>query len=654
MEHDFTNLGRSNLASFGMGKEDENSLEDKREEKDPNEEISQQEAWRIIKSFFEEHGLVSQQVASYNHFLSTTIQEVVNESPVITVIPQRQYLPQEEEETKNLKYEFHLGKMATAKAPSITEGDEAVRKIGPQEARLRNLTYETELFMTITQRKKEVNDRTKQEKDIDEPVVFDNLSIARVPVMVRSNYCALHDLPDERRVKEYQECVHDQGGYFVIKGGEKVIVAQERMASNFVYVFKKKQPSKFSWTAEIRSSMEATNRPPNLFTVKMFSIKSAQTRSNQTGHFGQTIMASLPYVKQDIPIVILFRALNLRSDKSILEHICYDSNDKSMMEVMRPSLEEGFPIQNQEVALDFIGKRGNTVGAEKKERMKYAKDKLEKEMLPHVATTQNCEQKKAFFIGYMVHRLCNAALGRVGEDDRDHYGKKRLDMAGSLLGSLFRQLFRKFIEEAQKVIQRDVDNQKATNLRNAFKSKMITNGLKNALSTGNWGSSRTGQVLKTGVSQVLNRLTFASSLSHLRRLNTPLQKQGKLSKPRLLHNTHWGMVCPAETPEGQACGLVKNLTLMSKVSIGVYTKSIVEYCESWGTENLMELNPTSIQSNAKVFVNGSWIGIHHNPEELVENLRSFRRRLLISEEVSIVRDITNREIKLDFIPSYSI
>ncbi len=636
-QQDFFNPERSNLAAHGVRRTD--PVGAREEAKDPDE-ISQQDVWVVISSYFEENGLVSQQVNSYNHFMSTTVQEVVDEDPNITIVPSRQYLPTERTDIENMKYEIHLGKLVASDHPSITEGDDETRFIGPQEARLRNLTYETDLYTTITKRVKKF--AGGHEESIDEPEVIEKFRIATVPVMVRSRYCILPGLTEDQRTRDYKECTFDQGGYFVIKGGEKVIIAQERMASNFVNVYRRKQPCKFSWMAEIRSGMEATNRPPAQFAVKMLSSKSSLAKG---GVLGQPISASIIYIKSEVPIVVLFRALGLRSDKSIMEHICYDPNDRAMMEVLRSSLEQGFPIQTQEAALYYIGKRGNTLLVEKDKAIQFAKDKLEHDMLPHVATTPNNEQKKAFFIGYMVHRLCNAVLGRIGEDDRDHYGKKRLDMAGSLLGSLFRQLFRKFKKEAEDSLKRDVDNNKELNIRAALKSRLISNGLRTALSTGNWGSSKGGQALKTGVSQVLNRLTFASSLSHLRRLNTPLMKSGKLSKPRQLHNTHWGMVCPAETPEGQACGLVKNLTLMSIVSIGVYTKNIVEYCESWGTENLMELNPTAIQNNAKVFVNGCWIGIHHNPEELVKNLRTLRRQMSIPKEVSIVRDISNREIK---------
>jgi DNA-directed RNA polymerase II subunit RPB2 len=151
---------------------------------------------------------------------------------------------------------------------------------------------------------------------------------------------------------------------------------------------------------------------------------------------------------------VVFRALGFVADKDILEHICYDFNDTAMMELLRPSLEEAFVIQNQQVALDYIGKRGSTVGVTREKRIKYAKEILQKEMLPHVGIGEFCETKKAYFFGYIIHRLLLCALGRRAEDDRDHYGNKRLDLAGPLLGGLFRMLFRKLTKDVRGYLQK--------------------------------------------------------------------------------------------------------------------------------------------------------------------------------------------------------
>ncbi|RYG59438.1 hypothetical protein EON64_20225, partial [archaeon] len=143
-----------------------------------------------------------------------------------------------------------------------------------------------------------------------------------------------------------------------------------------------------------------------------------------------------------------------------------------------------------------------------------------------------------------------------------------------------------------------------------------------------------------------NRLTYASSLSHLRRCNAPFPKEGKLAKPRMLHCTHWGMVCPAETPEGHAVGLVKNLSLMSHISVGVPVGSVIDYLDTWGMEPLAYASPKSISKTTKIFVNGNWIGVHNDPDTLVSNLVSIRRGCFVDPEVSIVRDVKGKEVRI--------
>jgi DNA-directed RNA polymerase II subunit RPB2 len=267
-------------------------------------------------------------------------------------------------------------------------------------------------------------------------------------------------------------------------------------------------------------------------------------------------------------------------------------------------------------------------------------------MLPHVGIKPHTETRKAYFFGYMIHRLLLAALDRRETDDRDHFGKKRLDLAGPLLAGLFRMLFRKLTKDVSRYLQKKVDGGHDFNLSLAVKTSTITNGLKYSLATGNWGDQKKFMSARAGVSQVLNRYTFASTLSHLRRLNTPIARDGKLARPRQLHNTHWGMVCPAETPEGQACGLVKNLSLMAYVTVGSDSRPIMEFLDEWTMESLEEINPSSIPGATKVFLNGAWLGIHRFPDDLVRNLRSLRRSVDVSPEVSVVRDVRDKELRI--------
>uniref|UniRef100_A0A8C9ENF6 DNA-directed RNA polymerase subunit beta n=2 Tax=Neognathae TaxID=8825 RepID=A0A8C9ENF6_PAVCR len=446
-----------------------------------------------------------------------------------------------------------------------------------------------------------------------------------------------------RDLVEQKACACYYHVSFCVLVSTQVLIAQEKMATNTVYVFAKKD-SKYAYTGECRSCLENSSRPTSTIWVSMLARGGQGAKKSA---IGQRIVATLPYIKQEVPIIIVFRALGFVSDRDILEHIIYDFEDPEMMEMVKPSLDEAFVIQEQNVALNFIGSRGAKPGVTKEKRIKYAKEVLQKEMLPHVGVSDFCETKKAYFLGYMVHRLLLAALGRRELDDRDHYGNKRLDLAGPLLAFLFRGMFKNLLKEVRIYAQKFIDRGKDFNLELAIKTRIISDGLKYSLATGNWGDQKKAHQARAGVSQVLNRLTFASTLSHLRRLNSPIGRDGKLAKPRQLHNTLWGMVCPAETPEGHAVGLVKNLALMAYISVGSQPSPILEFLEEWSMENLEEISPAAIADATKIFVNGCWVGIHKDPEQLMNTLRKLRRQMdIIVSEVSMIRDIREREIRI--------
>ncbi|CAH8341483.1 unnamed protein product [Eruca vesicaria subsp. sativa] len=600
------------------------------------DEITQEDAWAVISAYFEEKGLVRQQIDSFDQFIQNTMQEIVNESADIEIRPESQHIPGHHSDFAETIYKISFGQLHLSK-PMITESDGEMATLFPKAARLRNLTYSAPLFVDVS---KSVTKKGHDGEEVTETQDFSQVFIGKVPIMLRSTYCTLNR-NSEKDLTELGECPYDQGGYFIIDGSEKVLIAQEKMSTNHVYVFKKRQPNKYSYVAEVRSMAENQNRPPSTMFVGMLS-------GSKGGSSGQFIRCTLPYVKKEIPIIIVFRALGFVADKDILEHICYDFADTQMMELLRPSLEEAFVIQSQLVALDYIGTRGAPAGANKEMRIKYARDILQKEMLPHVNVGESCETDKAYHFGDIINRLLRCALGQKPEDDRDHYGNKRLDLAGPLLGGLFRMLFRKLTRDVRSYVQKCVDNGKEVNLQFAIKAKTITSGLKYALATGNWGQANAAGT-RAGVSQVLNRLTYASTLSHLRRLNSPIGREGKLAKPRQLHNSQWGMMCPAETPEGQACGLVKNLALMVYITVGSAASSILAVLEAWGTESFKEISPSVIPQATKIIVNGKWIGIHRNPDMLVKTLRRLRRRVrndIINSEVGIVRDIRWKELRI--------
>ena len=265
------------------------------------------------------------------------------------------------------------------------------------------------------------------------------------------------------------------------------------MASNIVLVFHKKQPSKYTWVAEIRSQADNSNKPPQQFKVCLKTKQRGQAVGNTSS---QTIEATIGQIRDPIPVAILMRALGCESDKQILNKIVYDPQDSAMCESFRASLEESMKIMTQDEALDFIAKRGSANSYSQRSRITWAQKILESEFLPHISTTMEGNERKAYFVGYMVNRLIQGSLGRTPEDDRDYYGKKRMDMAGALL----RQEFRKCVVEMKKLIKKDLDaGKREINLSFMIKHDIITRGLRSALATGNWGRDKQGDVQKTGV-----------------------------------------------------------------------------------------------------------------------------------------------------------
>ncbi|KAL7951961.1 hypothetical protein V8C42DRAFT_305765 [Trichoderma barbatum] len=639
---------------------------------DEDEGITPEDCWTVISSFFETKGLVSQQTDSFDEFTQTTIQDLVNEYSTITL--DQPNPPSPPGRTIALRrYEIKFGSVMVSR-PTISETDGTVTSLLPYECRDRNLTYASPLYIKITKKVSAAVERevplhemddaqqeeyartgehpTKLEWEEEENGEDDNVGksddwkdmvfVGKLPIMVKSKICHLSREQDDSLFL-VNECPYDQGGYFVINGSEKVLIAQERSAANIVQVFKKAQPSAYTYTAEIRSALEKGSRLISSMMLKLYG-KGDSAR----GGFGQTIHTTLPFVKSDLPVAIVFRALGVVSDEDILNHICYDRNDSQMLEMLRPCIEEAFCVQDREVALDFIGKRGNRdqAGLGREKRVRVAKDILQKETLPHISQTEGSETRKAFFLGYMVHKLLQCALGRREPDDRDHFGKKRLDLAGPLLAKLFRGIMRRMNTELANYLRRCVEGNRHFNLAVGIKPGTLSNGLKYSLATGNWGDQKKAMSSTAGVSQVLNRYTFASTLSHLRRTNTPIGRDGKLAKPRQLHNTHWGLVCPAETPEGQACGLVKNLSLMCYVSVGSPSEPLIEFMINRGMEVVEEYEPLRYPHATKIFVNGVWVGVHQDPKHLVNQVLDTRRKSYLQYEVSLVREIRDQEFKI--------
>ena len=464
--------------------------------------------WNIIKDHFDKKGSSYIQIESYNDFITRGIQEIIDKEPFFE-IPQK---------GRNYKIEFSDPYFSK---PSIIEEDRKLREIFPNEARNRDLSYDSALHIDITE--------TIEEEGCEPEVnIYHRVNIARIPVMLQSSLCNLSNKTPQERI-DAGECENDPGGYFVIRGKERAIVAQQRGNYNQVYVYLQKISAgkaaiktKYKYIAEIRSMSEETGHSVLVQT--------------KIGIDEKTIVFSLPYITQSIPVGILFKSLGFTTKDEFQNLIgLYGKEaDKYMNYIDRDS----FGISCQDEALEYIGKFAMHI-IPKDKRKSYAWQVVETELFPHLGITASIKEK-AVYCGHMINKLLSTQIGLRKDDDRDNVSNKRVEMVGTLMNELFKMLFKRFLKTAQVQLEKSVDL-----LLTFSRINIITAGFKHVFATGNWGIQKNTYV-RTGVSQVLSRMTWGATISHLRRIVIPIGKEGKNAKIRQIHPSQYGFQCPTE------------------------------------------------------------------------------------------------------------
>ena len=608
--------------------------------------------WNIIESYFRgQHleRLVRHQLESYNNFVGYQISKTIEMFNPVHIVSEQDYDP------NNKKYSleifvtfenFHIYR------PQIHENNGAIKLMFPQEARLRNFTYASSMTVDVN-----VKYVVRSGPELESTQIFyktlPGIHIGKLPIMLKSNICVLNQYKHFKNTQT-GECKFDAGGYFIINGSEKTVLGQERAAENKVYCFNvSKNNTKYTWIAEIKSVPDFKCISPKQINMMI---------SSKNNGFGNPIFVQIPRIKQPIPLFVVFRALGVISDKEICETILlnlnYDGN-KKLLEALQGSLIDANKYLSKEECIKYITgfamytpiNMDRETGAKKK--LDFTMDILNNDLFPHC---HNASQK-IYFLGYMANKLLQANFEMNKQDDRDSFVNKRIDLTGTLLNNLFRNYFNKLVKDMEKQVIREINTGSwkskddyeniinYTNICKIIKSTTIENGLKRALATGDFGIKHSNSN-KVGVAQVLNRLTYVSSLSHARRISTPTDKSGKLIPPRKLHNTSWGFVCVAETPEGQSVGIVKNLSYMTHITIYSNSSSLYDYV----MPSIISINDinTSIElhDKVKVFINGAWIGITNEVEKLYISLKEKKYKGIINIYTSIVFDYRNKELRI--------
>ena len=638
---------------------------------------------RILELYFgqaEGKQIIAHQLESINHFMNVDIPEIitmvnpviVRGSPEIPLSGPRSALASatglstsaanalmgnKEESVAaplgpiNREYEVHLEfSNPQFKKPTIFENNGAVLPMMPNDARLRNLTYSAPLFVDINVTYVEI-DNTNGGKQNIRKRTFPNVHMGKVPVMVGSNYCLLKD-QNHLNPAKVGECAEDMGGYFIIQGGERTCISQERMSENRPFVFRNNRNSaKELEVIEVKSIGPDNDQVPKSNSVRiMYHPKNNQIL---------LLRASLPRMKAPIPLFILFKALGVLKDKEVIDLILGPQGDSTFDSIFDESIGEASHVHTKEQAFECLGSYVKTWTTRGNRPQMIVGDILSEELFPHIGAAGS-EYEKACFLAHMTRKVLWVMSARMPNDDRDSYPNKRVDLPGFLLANLFRTHFSTMmVKDIKTYLAKEIHggSWKATgnfedilnisNIHKVIKSTNLEVGLKTCLATGNFGSAKAGGPSKNGVSQVLNRLNYISSLSHLRRVSTPIEKTGKLIAPRKLHNTQWGYICSAETPEGHSVGVVKNMSTTASVSIFSNPRIVYDYILKMKT--LVPLKDSTLKekhSGTRVFLNGAWLGTltPENTESTVEALRAAKRDCELHPQTGIIWKMALREL----------
>ena len=558
-------------------------------------------------AFVKERGLASHHIDSYNALLKRLSDIISQRGEIrVTALPLRRraaFIPTDF--TRALEVKVRFGRVRIGR-PQVRERDDLIRDITPLEARLRNLSYTAPL---------EVEVYYEDEEGVHGP---EYVKLADFPVMVKSEADPTSKLSREELLA-LGEDPEDPGGYFIINGSEKVVVIQEDLAVNRIIVGKPKAGTKATHTAKVVSTRLGIRRQ---VIVDLAPDGTLEVRASRLG--------------SRIPFVVFMYALGF--DKDALIQWAVSADPEIQMRLTPSFLKVATMRLTRESALDFIGHKIAS-GQPQEVRIRRAEEFIDREFLPHLGDKPEDRVKKALFLAEMANRVLQFSLGKREEDDKDNYSNKRLRLAGDLIAELFRESFEAVVRNLQSRLEETLAQRKKEKPTNLIRSDIITDRLRSALATGNWGADR------TGVSQQLDRTNWISLLSHLRRVISPLSKTQAHFEARDLHGTHWGRLCPFETPEGINCGLVKNLALLAYISVGVDEEEIERMLyERLGVEPIEKLireaaetgePPEVMVSGAKVFLNGRPIGYHADGALLARTIRELRRRGEISHEVSV-------------------
>ncbi|EEU48715.1 DNA-directed RNA polymerase subunit beta [Fusarium sp. LHS14.1] len=566
---------------------------------------TKEDKFQLLPAFLKVKGLVKQHIDSYNFFVEQEIKDIVRANRTIR-----------SDVDSNFWLEFTDIRVDRPRRQDWQDA-KSHTDVTPMECRLRDMTYAAPILVDIQY----IRDKQR--------IVRKNVPLGRMPVMLKSSKCRLGGATNTQ-MEEMNECPLDPGGYFIIGGTEKVILIQEQLSKNRVIVEADEKNNVIS--ASVTSSTHE-RKSKTYVTLKK-----------------DRILLTHNVLVEGIPIVIVLKALGGKSDMEIMELVA--GSDGRYQDEFLVNFDEATKagIFTQHQALEYIGarvkmgsRRGQFGPQVRRNHVEEGLDALANLVIAHVPIEELDFYPKAIYVAMMTRKVLMAAHNPKLVDDRDFVGNKRLELAGQLLSLLFEDLFKRFTVEVKMSIDKFLKkNNRAVPLDAVH---MISNhantigiGINRAIQTGNWSVKRFN-MNRAGVTHVLSRLSYIAALGMMTRISSQFEKTRKVSGPRALQPSQWGMLCTSDTPEGEACGLVKNLALMTHITTNVEEGPVKETILTIDKEvEAIEKFSGSMmhrEGSYVIHVNGTPFALTRNPKRFAQRFRTLRRRGGISPFVGI-------------------
>ena len=522
-------------------------------------------------------------------------------------------------------------------SPTIYDGD-SMKYMFPNKARLHGLNYSMHIFCNIVI--KIVDNDTNETKYKN----FSKVDIGSIPIMLHSKACVLNKL-NNNKLRELGECPYDKGGYFIIKGKEKVVLSQEKRVDNIMYINKSADDN-----IHLQCLLKSTSIK-GFQSSRTNAISFMKIRDEVNKKYYDVVRVRILGIgigensNFKIPLFILFRALGITTDRDILNMIIYENDSdilkSNLIDILYNTIKDSEPIYTQTDAYKFLAlqtKGKNNINV---------LDTLNNNFLPNY---DNNNIAKAYYLGYTVRMLLLTQLNIITTTDRDNYSYKRIDTAGTLLLELYRELWGKF----KKQTSFKIDIEYKTNIKDTVNSifnivnddnlsSIFDNNVLNNINKSFGAVFGTGISAKQGIVQDLNRLSMLGSLSHVRRLVTPLPVGSKVMGPRKLHNSQWGFICPTESPDGGNTGLYNHLSIISTISFNIDSNGIYDCLLEHGMILLDEIIIDDVYIYTKIFLNGKWTGLHRDPQYLLRLMKCLKYNSIINIYTSITWNTKKNE-----------